>query len=489
MPFPNETPTTLSLAEAKQLLEYAEQGRLYEIAAWIRAGNSLQVPAECKTTPLRIAIDRGFHSLVVLLARNDVGQRAKDDALWRAVTRGNLELIELLLNHGAELSSIPFSEVLLNWKPSVIQFFLVHGADIVTDAPFTRAFVARIRTALRPYLDCKRNHPELAAELQKQADAALRHFCSEGNEKWISLMLWLGADPRTEGPTPGDPAEPEYYTTALRQVGYKANFKILKLLKLRPDTDNLAELVHDAAMFGRADAVSYLLQLGAKLNDKANGGSSALDGSLWNLGLDHVSPFCHHRHRPLYEVRPGLDIIQKLCQHGALWRPSDTNAMNSLRRSLFACEPAVTTELLKIFRKYQACSEETVEKLLHTPRMQQHLSPVADRLPRRRERSPSRHGEPSGKTSPGRQKSVRIPHPTVELLRKYDRNVLYDEVWAQPMWTLANKYGISDVGLAKTCRKLGVPLPGLGYWAKKSAGKKVPKRPPLPVLSMDHSSY
>ena len=34
--------------------------------------------------------------------------------------------------------------------------------------------------------------------------------------EWISLMLWLAADPRSEGPTPENPDEPEYYTTALR---------------------------------------------------------------------------------------------------------------------------------------------------------------------------------------------------------------------------------------------------------------------------------
>jgi hypothetical protein len=35
--------------------------------------------------------------------------------------------------------------------------------------------------------------------------------------------------------------------------------------------------------------------------------------------------------------------------------------------------------------------------------------------------------------------------------------------------TLAEKYGISDVGLAKNCRKLSIPLPGRGYWAKMSS--------------------
>lgn len=47
------------------------------------------------------------------------------------------------------------------------------------------------------------------------------------------------------------------------------------------------------------------------------------------------------------------------------------------------------------------------------------------------------------------------------------------------MRTLARRYGISDVGLAKTCRKLRIPLPGRGYWARQAAGQKV-SRTPLP---------
>lgn len=61
----------------------------------------------------------------------------------------------------------------------------------------------------------------------------------------------------------------------------------------------------------------------------------------------------------------------------------------------------------------------------------------------------------------------------------YDRSTLYAEVWAEPMHTVAGRYGASDVWLAKTCRRLGVPVPGRGYWAKRQAGK-APERPPLP---------
>lgn len=62
----------------------------------------------------------------------------------------------------------------------------------------------------------------------------------------------------------------------------------------------------------------------------------------------------------------------------------------------------------------------------------------------------------------------------------YDRQVLYEEVWAEPAKVVAASYGVSDVALAKACRRLAVPLPGRGFWAKKKAGKEVSARPPLP---------
>ena len=39
------------------------------------------------------------------------------------------------------------------------------------------------------------------------------------------------------------------------------------------------------------------------------------------------------------------------------------------------------------------------------------------------------------------------------------RQTLYAEVWEAPMTILAKRYGTSDVGLAKVCKKLHVPVP------------------------------
>jgi hypothetical protein len=55
------------------------------------------------------------------------------------------------------------------------------------------------------------------------------------------------------------------------------------------------------------------------------------------------------------------------------------------------------------------------------------------------------------------------------------RDQLYEEVWAEPMVKVAPRYGVSDVALKKTCRRMDVPVPPRGYWAKLEAGKRVTK--------------
>ena len=70
------------------------------------------------------------------------------------------------------------------------------------------------------------------------------------------------------------------------------------------------------------------------------------------------------------------------------------------------------------------------------------------------------------------------PHLTVLLTRQE----LYERVWATPMRLLAKEFGLSDVGLAKICRKHNISRPPLGYWAKVAHGQS-PERPPLPAAS------
>ncbi len=64
-------------------------------------------------------------------------------------------------------------------------------------------------------------------------------------------------------------------------------------------------------------------------------------------------------------------------------------------------------------------------------------------------------------------------------LHNLTRQELFEKVWLTPGIKLAKELGVSDVAIAKRCRKLSVPRPPPGYWARLSAGKRS-RRPPLP---------
>lgn len=57
--------------------------------------------------------------------------------------------------------------------------------------------------------------------------------------------------------------------------------------------------------------------------------------------------------------------------------------------------------------------------------------------------------------------------------RKFDVSVeeLTELVWSMPTVKVAEMLGVSDVAIAKRCKKLGIEKPPRGYWAKVYHGK------------------
>jgi hypothetical protein len=50
------------------------------------------------------------------------------------------------------------------------------------------------------------------------------------------------------------------------------------------------------------------------------------------------------------------------------------------------------------------------------------------------------------------------------------RDVLYREVWAEPVSKVSARYEITGVTLTKICRKLEVPTPDRTYWMPRECG-------------------
>jgi hypothetical protein len=68
----------------------------------------------------------------------------------------------------------------------------------------------------------------------------------------------------------------------------------------------------------------------------------------------------------------------------------------------------------------------------------------------------------------------------------FERQALYDEVWATDMFKLGPKYGVSEMRLRQICKEMDIPLPKRDYWARRDAGESVVQLP-LPADAKVHT--
>jgi hypothetical protein len=65
------------------------------------------------------------------------------------------------------------------------------------------------------------------------------------------------------------------------------------------------------------------------------------------------------------------------------------------------------------------------------------------------------------------------------ITKSFTPQEMFRMVWETPVLILARQIGVSDVGLAKACRRAGIALPTRGHWAKPKS--KRPKKPEPPI--------
>ena len=467
---------------AEHLRQLCREGRLFELQAWVADGRPLAVPAGYRQTLLPVALETGFHSLIAFLLQHETSQSAKDAALREAVWARRPALVTLALDSGASVHAVPFQDVIETWDRPLAELFLRHGADPVTHAPFARAFKQRVKAGLGIYLDCLRARPDLADALQAQADMALRQACQDEDLKWVSLLLWLGASPRSTGLSTDDldhaaADDPNDQQSALQIACSSRKPEILRQLKPDPARDDLRALMAAAAGWTTTpETVAYLVSLGADVNERPDGGSTVLDAALRYFGWKEAvweGPYGPYRRAaiPMAKLQSSIDALRGLMARGARWVP-EARSLTDVRRALYRTEPAAVRAVVDLLRSEHACGDETLTALIAAPKMRTLLAAArkADEA-LRPATVPTRRPTPPAAVAPRRP----VRHSS-----RYDRQRLYDEIWKEPAETVAKRYGVTGVALAKACRLMDIPKPPRGYWAKVAAGAKLPKRPPLP---------
>ncbi len=379
---------------AEHVLRLCREGCLFELQAWVEQGKSLAVPNGFRRSPLRAALDTGFHSLIEFLLKHEADQSNRDAVLQEACWRNQLSMIRLALQHGANPAAVPFLQVLETGNRDAVRLFLERGADPVTGTPFARAFKGRIKVTLGMFLDCQRMRPELAQSLQQQADMALRQACWDDDLKWVSLLVWLGADPRSKGlatDSLDDQAtqnDPEYHESALQIACQSRKPEILRCLKPSPEKDDLRELMTAAARWSTTpETVAHLVGMGASVNDKADGSSSALDTCLRHFGLKELTwdPSNPYRRElvPISRLDKSFNAFSFLLERGARWSP-DQRAIVDTRRALYQLEGEAAVTVVDLLRAHSACDEEILKTLTRAPKMRQILLAVERQRAERR---------------------------------------------------------------------------------------------------------
>lgn len=175
-----------------------------------------------------------------------------------------------------------------------------------------------------------------------------------------------------------------------------------------------------------------------------------------------------------------------------------TSEIGEARRDLLKADGWEFPELVKLLATDDYCSEEVLTELARTPsmreRMKKHgLIPESSRHRSDFDRSrPARAREilaRFGLQVPKPKKVARALPPVVRIggrgregrVLRLGRSELFERVWSVPVGTLAKEWGLSGRGLAKACRRLRIPVPPRGHWAKLAAGQRV-RRPKLPAL-------
>ena len=178
--------------EIKPLIELCKAGRLFEVQEWISAGKPVNLPPPEKGTrrksPLEVSIGRGFHSMVQVLLEGGADiEDPRYSPLTDAILEKRLDLVKLLIKHGADINSVDMGYVFETWDPKIMNWFIEQGADVETGQPLAYALCSKIRTALGVFKRYKKRF----ASFQEQANIALRFHCKEGNFKWISLLVFV----------------------------------------------------------------------------------------------------------------------------------------------------------------------------------------------------------------------------------------------------------------------------------------------------------
>jgi hypothetical protein len=453
-----------SADDLRGLHHMCREGRLYDVERWVREGKPLQVVPEAirkgtrSKTALQVALETGQHSLALLLLRS--GYRLELEryaALDKALEARRWDLFDLLIEWGADLKRADVYTVLNTYNVQLYERFRAAGYDL-TERHEMGSILGH-GTRNWPLLGFVKRHRTEDPRLQTEINIALGYHVREGNERGVNLCLWAGADPHAPAPNPsssysddeGSENEEDRFVgwSAIEEAARHGQLSILKRLGPDPARDDFDALFQ----YAKSESVMAYLKTIKAPKDL----TSILSWHL--LFLENRFPWTSR----------STGTIEAVFACGVRWEETNRERLGRIRQSLLKVQDYHLKTIVSRLKRPEICSPETYQELFRTPRIQQRLTALG--LVKK----------PVGEREKRKEEIRRHRREVSRLMSRYNRAALYEQVWSQPAQEVAKAYGISGVRLGKVCRKLNLPVPPRGYWARVRSGYTV-KRPPLPGM-------
>jgi hypothetical protein len=461
-------------SEIDELRSYVRTGRLFAVQGWIAARKPVFRKDSRKQQPLQIAVLKGFHSMVEILVEVWPDQETLDGAMNLAAEKRRVDLVWLLLNRGADCRALDMYSVAACNNKELMRFVFQHWADIAEPESLADLIICRPH----PLIGEIRAYAPRIPESQKQLAMALKYFVKWRSQKWIALAIWMGANPRLPAPALScESGNAEYCTSAVQDAVVSGDLETLKQLKPSQHLDDLNSLLADASyMFNtRVHVVEHLLECGATLNNKSNGGSTIIDSIFQWVRFRFGG--CGQQGFGVEDLK----YLKKWINRGARWVPDDKSSYRDVRLAIQDQSTDDAWEFIEYLSEtideallFDVCNTPKTRKLLEVP-AKQLSGRIAGIYERRLAEEARRNFFPR---DPDRE-LFKQRRPGVLGIRdtRTSRCRLYRDIWSRPLTDIAAEYLVRTDELVAISRGYDIPRPRAGDWRKVEGGQSLSMEP------------
>ena len=263
------------------LRSHIRKGRLFEAQKMLAKGSPAFLPNTKQQPLLMVAVESGFHSMVQILLEFWNDEETFYRAAERAMEKHRGDIVRLFLDKGLEIDRISFQTVAECYDRDLIIHLFNNWDQYDREDGLAEIILSRIKY----FIGVIKKYAPTLPNYNVQMARALRYFIDMDDIKWVSLCLWMGADPLLPVlaiPIYGESEEDEIPENALTDIIRSCSLEMYKAAQIKKYKNELLKMELNLFAFRSESylAFKYLLGLGLPINDKKDGTSSILTAML-----------------------------------------------------------------------------------------------------------------------------------------------------------------------------------------------------------------